>query len=95
MPSNPKTLPPIAAQHPHRIEQHGDVRSDPYFWLRNRDDPAVAAYLRAENEYTAAQLRHTEPLQAQLYAEMRGRIQERDQSYPDQIDDYFYYERLE
>lgn len=87
--------PPVAAEHPHLIEQHGDVRSDPYFWLRNRADPAVKAYLQAENDYTAAQMRHTEPLQAQLYAEMRGRIQERDQTYPDEIDHYFYYQRFE
>jgi oligopeptidase B len=87
--------PPIAARRPVRLENHGDVRIDDYFWLRERNDPAVSAYLQAENDYTEAVLRHTKPLQAQLYQEMRSRLQEDDVSAPVQIDDYLYYQRME
>ena len=74
---------------------HGETRVDEYFWLRDRSDPGVIAYLEAENGYTAAAMRHTEPLQERLYQEMRGRIKETDLSVPEQVDDYFYYTRTE
>jgi oligopeptidase B len=87
--------PPVAERRSVRLETHGDVRIDDYFWLRERGDPAVSAYLQAENEYTQAVLRHTEPLQARLYQEMRSRVREDDISVPEQIDNYFYYHRME
>lgn len=37
---------------PARLELHGDVRIDNYFWLKERDNPDVIAYLDAENAYT-------------------------------------------
>ncbi len=93
----PTTLPqpPVAPRRPKRMEIHGDVRVDDYFWLRERENPEVLAYLEAENAYTEALMAHTQPLQEQLYQEMRARIQETDQSVPVQMDDYFYYTRLE
>lgn len=95
MPDHPQLAPPIAQRRPTRFEIHGDVRWDDYFWLRQRDDPAVLAYLEAENAYTEAMMAHTVALQATLYEELRGRIQENDATYPDQIDDFFYYQRTE
>ena len=85
--------PPAAPKHPVTIEQLGRVRTDDYAWMRDDNwqgvlrDPAVLradirAHLEAENAYTAAVLADTEPLQAQLLAEMRGRILERDSSVP-------------
>ena len=86
-------VPPIAPIHPTRIEIHNDVLVDNYSWLRERDNPAVIAYLEAENAYTAAIMAPTTNLQETLYTEMRDRIQQTDLSVPDQIDDYFYYQR--
>ena len=40
---------PLAAVQPVSHQNHGDVRVDHYFWLRERDNPAVLAYLEAEN----------------------------------------------
>ncbi|NEQ97508.1 MAG: S9 family peptidase [Cyanothece sp. SIO2G6] len=86
---------PVAAQQPKVLEIHGDRRIDPYYWLRDRSNSEVITYLEAENAYTQAQLRHTEPLQTQLYEEMLGRIQETDLSVPYRHGDYFYYSRTE
>src|SRR4051812_30406219 len=69
---------PVAPIIPHVQTVHGELRSDDYFWLRNRTDPAVVEYLEAENNYAAAVMQHTEGLQQQLYHEMRGRIKETD-----------------
>ena len=91
----PTLTPPIATKHPKRIEAQGDVRIDDYFWLRERENPDVRAYVEAENAYMTAQMAHTEGLQATLFQELRGRIQERDASVPEQIDSYFYYQRYE
>ncbi|GAB4215984.1 MAG: oligopeptidase B [Roseiflexaceae bacterium] len=87
--------PPIAPVRPHSITAHGETRIDPYFWLRDRNDPDVIAYLNAENAYTEQTLAHTRALQEQLYREMRGRIKERDENVPEQRDSYFYYTRTE
>ena len=74
---------------------HGDTRIDNYFWLRDRKDPDTIPYLEAENAYTKEKLQHTEALQAALYAEMLGRIQQTDLSVPVKRDEYFYYTRTE
>jgi oligopeptidase B len=74
---------------------HGDERVDPYYWMRDRQNPAVLAYLEAENAYTEVAMQHTEPLQAKLYDEMLSRIQETDLSVPYRDGDYYYYSRTE
>jgi oligopeptidase B len=86
---------PRARVEPRIDTMHGDTRVDNYFWLRDRNDPEVIAYLEAENSYTTAVMRHTEALQEQLYHEMRGRIKETDLSVPERMDGYFYYSRTE
>ncbi len=57
------TTPPVAKKKPHELVLHGHVRTDDYFWLRERENPEVLAYLEAENTYTQSQLAHTESLQ--------------------------------
>ena len=74
---------------------HGDTRPDDYFWLREKDNPAVAAYLREENAYTGELLKPTEAFQETLYQEMLGRIKEDDSSVPFRRGGYFYYSRTE
>lgn len=86
---------PIAPKRPHELTQHGTTRSDDYFWMRNREDPAVMDYLRSENDYLEAVMQHTEQLQQQLYEEMKGRIKEDDSSVPERKDKYYYYTRTE
>lgn len=86
---------PVARVVPRVETVHGETRTDDYFWLRDRDDPEVLAYLDAENRYTRAVMQHTEALQERLFQEMRGRIKETDLSVPERIDDYFYYSRTE
>ncbi|MGL5881247.1 MAG: S9 family peptidase, partial [Xenococcaceae cyanobacterium] len=90
-----KLSPPIAQKQPHTHSIHGDERSDNYYWLRDRINPEVIAYLEAENQYTEAMMQHTESLQTDLYKEMLSRIQETDLSVPSRKDNYYYYTRTE
>ena len=48
--ARPPSRPRPAAAPPGRHD--GDERVDTWFWLRERDDPEVLAYLEAENAYT-------------------------------------------
>ena len=87
------TRPPVAQRIPHTRSIHGDVRFDDYYWLRERDNPEVIAYLEAENNYTEAVMKHTRKLQEKLYQEMKSRIKETDLTVPEKVDDYYYYTR--
>ncbi|HEX9286422.1 MAG TPA: S9 family peptidase [Thermoanaerobaculia bacterium] len=74
---------------------YGEKRQDDYFWLRRKEDPQVRAHLEAENAYTDAVMKPTEPLQEALYSEMLGRIKETDLTVPFRKGDFFYYSRTE
>ena len=87
--------PPVARTIPRADTLHGEVRIDPYFWLRDdrRSAPEVLGYLEAENRYTEASMRHTDQLQKTLYREMVGRIKETDLSVPEFVNGFWYYTR--
>ena len=87
--------PPIATIRPHEMTMHGHTRTDNYYWLNERENPEVLAYLEAENAYADACLKHTEPLQEQLFKEITGRIKQDDNSVPIKIRDYYHYTRYE
>jgi oligopeptidase B len=88
-------VPPQAAQRPHVLTAHGHERQDPWFWLRERDDPEVLAYLEAENAYTEEALSPQAPLRESLFEEMKARIQETDMSVPVRRGPWWYYGRTE
>jgi oligopeptidase B len=71
---------------------HGDVRDDEWYGLRDADDEVVS-YLRAENDYTAEQLRHTDALREQIFQEIVARVQETDASAPVPYGPWDYYDR--
>ena len=87
--------PPKATVRPHEMTMHGHTRIDNYYWLNERENPDVLAYLEAENQYVDACLKHTEPLQEQLFKEITGRIKQDDNSVPVKIRDYYHYTRFE
>ena len=87
--------PPVAKKHPHVTDIHGRKLVDDYFWLRDKNNPEVKAYLEAENVYTDALMKPTEALQQKLYDEMLGRIKETDVEVPYQYGGYLYYSRTE
>ena len=85
----------MARQIPKVDTLHGEVRVDDYFWLREKTNPEVTAYLEAENAYTTQKMKHTEALQDKLYQEMLGRIKETDLSVPVFDTGWWYYSRTE
>ena len=95
---------PRAEQRPRVRILHGVRLTDEFAWLKAanwqevmRDpqklDPAIRAYLRAENDYCERALADTAALQATLFAEMKGRIKEDDSTVPDPDGPHAYYVR--
>ena len=94
-PGSDAPAPPVARRVPRLLELHGYRIEDEYFWLRERDNPDVLAYLTAENAHTEAVMAPLKGLQDQLYAEMLGRIKQTDLSVPTRIGAFVYYSRTE
>ena len=86
---------PHAEPRPVTVIHHGERLVDEFAWLRQRDDPAVVAYLDAENAYAGEILAPTRGLQEVLYREMLGRIKETDLTVPVRRDGHWYYTRTE
>lgn len=86
---------PVAKRVEHVTELHGEKLYDPYFWLRNKPDPEVKAYLDAENAYTDAVMKGTEALQETLYGEIVSHVKETDLSVPYRFGGWLYYTRFE
>ncbi|WP_299702581.1 S9 family peptidase [uncultured Pontibacter sp.] len=87
--------PPAAAKKPKELTAHGHTRVDNYYWLNERENPEVIAYLNAENDYTKQIMADTEDLQEKLFNEIVGRIKQTDESVPFKKNGYFYYTRFE
>src|SRR5207237_8258259 len=75
-------LPPAARRFPRVHVYHDDRSVDDYFWLREKADPQVTAYLQAENAYTDAVMAPTQALQETLYREMLSHIKQTDMEVP-------------
>ncbi|WP_298778346.1 S9 family peptidase [uncultured Polaribacter sp.] len=97
---------PIAEKQPTKLEKHGDVRIDNYFWMRLSDEQKnaeikdeqtqkVVDYLEAENTYYDRVTAYTKSFQEDLFQEMKGRIKEDDASVPYKSNGYFYITRYE
>ncbi|WP_047789582.1 S9 family peptidase [Tenacibaculum mesophilum] len=97
---------PVAEKQPTKLEKHGDIRTDDYFWMRltdaqknaevkDKQTQKVYDYLNAENAYYEEMTKETKEFQEELFQEMKGRIKEDDESVPYKKDGYFYITRYE
>lgn len=87
--------PPVAAKKPQVFEKFGDKRVDDYFWLREKSNPEVIEYLKAENAYREAVMAPQKEFQETLYKDMLSRIKETDENVPYRKGAYWYYSRTE
>ncbi len=88
-------VPPVAKQVEHLSIWQGKKVNDPWFWLREKTNPEVVAYLNAENAYTEGQTAGLKPFSEALYKEMLGRIKQTDLSVPVRRGAFYYYSRTE
>lgn len=98
----PSVFKPESATAPHPeqkpkelVTAWGDKRVDEYYWLNERENPAVKAYLEAENRYADSVLAPVKGMREKLYEELKSRIKEDDQSVPYFKNGYWYVVRFE
>ena len=77
------------------LEFHGDKRVDDYFWMKERENPEVTAYLEEENAFCDFTMKDTETFQQKLFDEMKARYKEDDESLPYFFNEYWYIVRFE
>ncbi len=87
--------PPTVEKIKKELTANGDTRIDNYYWLNERENPKVIAYLTAENKYLDTMLSPVKGFREKLYEEMKGRIKEKDESVPYFENGYLYYTRFE
>ena len=92
---SPYTAPRAEKKPKELVSAGGDKRVDEYYWLQERDNPAVTAYLEAENHYADSVLAPVAGLRDQLFEELKARIKEDDQSVPYFKNGYWYHTRFE
>ncbi len=94
--------PPMAEKVAFEMTEHGNTRIDDYFWMRLSDEQKEATipdeqtqkvldYLNAENEYLESKLAPHKALREQLFEEIVGRIQQKDESVPVTKNGHSYY----
>lgn len=86
---------PQAKKEPKELAIHGDTRIDNYYWLNQREDEEVIAYLNSENEYKDNMMEHLKPFQDKLFEEIKGRIKQDDSSVPYLSNGYYYNAKYE
>ncbi|MDX1759125.1 MAG: S9 family peptidase [Arenibacter algicola] len=86
---------PSAKKIEKQLIKHNDVRIDDYYWLNERENPEVIAFLEQENAYYEAMTAHTKELKDSLFTEMKSRIKEDDSSVPYKFNGYWYATRYE
>ncbi len=97
---------PIADKVPKKLEKHGNVRIDNYYWMRLTDTQRnaktpdehtqkVKKHLNAENDFFDKKMSHTKQFREDLFQEMKSRIKEDDESVPYKKNGYYYSTRYE
>lgn len=91
-----KFAPPHPTQKPKElVGPAGEKRTDPYYWLNERENPDVRAYLESENRYFDSVMAPVAGLQQKLFDEMVARVKQDDNSVPYFKNGYHYYVRFE
>ena len=94
-PPAPPAGPPVAPSLAHEMWMHGDVRQDPWFWMRDKTKPETIQYLKAENDYANQKLgAFTTPV-AKLVEEMKSHVREEDTSLPFRSGAYEYWNKYQ
>jgi len=77
------------------MEIHGLQRNDPWFWMKERENPELLKHLSNENEYVEKVLAPMKDTREKILGELRARIKEDDSTYPFVLHGYHYYKRFE
>lgn len=85
--------PPSAHAENHVHENFGTRRVDPFYWMRQREDPRVLEHLKNENKHTDKFMESMDADKKAIVQRLRSRIKEEDQSVPYEWKEYSYFYR--
>ena len=77
-----KNQAPKAQKIEHYTNYHKEKVLDPYFWLREREDPKVIAHLMKENIYFDKKLKPYKKVASTIFKEIKARIPKVDEDVP-------------
>lgn len=86
--------PPICPKIPKTLIEHGNERIDPYFWLREKENPKVREYVEAENTYFKDCLKPIDELTEKFFKQMKALLEKEAIEVPYQKGSYFYGSRI-
>ena len=78
-----------------KLKAFDDIREDPYFWMKKREDKKVLNHLKKEQKYFETHMNQTLLFQEKLFQELKDRIPPKDSSALYPFKDYLYQTRYE
>ncbi|MBY0414021.1 MAG: S9 family peptidase [Bdellovibrionales bacterium] len=75
-------IPPVAKRKDFYTEHHKDKVLDPYFWLREKENPEVIEHLKKENAYFNKMIRPFSGLTNDIFKELKARLPQSDEGVP-------------
>ena len=87
----------ITEKQPYELEQHGDIRIDNYYWIRDdsRSDPKVIAYLENENDIANKWFESKKDYQSDIVKELMEQVPDEEVTFPINNNNYKYYQKIE
>lgn len=85
---------PVAEKKNKKLEIHGHVRQDPYYWMNDRKNPKVVSYLNEENEIFEKFIKSQKKQVDDVFQELKKRTAEDDSSYPVKKKNYYYWSEV-
>ena len=88
--------PPKPKKIPYKLEAHGDIRIDNYYWMRDdtRSDPELIRYLESENEYFKKWRNDRIDYQDEIFNELKNMIPAEEETLRVKDGSYIYYSRI-
>ena len=88
--------PPLPKRASHVFEYHGDKIQDDFAWMHDENWPdshneEVVPYIEAENGYVQSVMEGRQGITDAIFAELKGRVKNDDESVPVKRGDYYYY----
>ena len=88
--------PPKPKKIPYKLEAHGDIRIDDYYWMRDdtRSDPELISYLESENDYFQKWQDSNVDYQPEIYNELKNMIPVEEETLRVKEGNFYYYSRI-
>ena len=88
--------PPKPKKIAYKLEAHGDIRIDDYYWMRDdtRSDPELISYLESENDYFQNWRDSNIDYESSIYKELKSMIPDEEETLRVKDGSFYYYSRI-